>query len=193
MEAGSSTSSRSTRMPARSAPAFGSRMVATTSKPRRASSVATARPMPRLAPVTSATPSGRTGLLEVALEPVERALEGVLGRGRDVLRPLVAVEAVAGVGIADDVVVDLRVRVERRPQLLDVVDRDRLVEVAEQAQPRGLEPARVAHQGGELGEPGGDEAAAVEADGGAEGAPEGDEERDAAAEAEADDAGARRF
>ncbi len=31
-------------------------MVATVSKPRRASSSATARPMPRLAPVTSALP-----------------------------------------------------------------------------------------------------------------------------------------
>src|SRR5438128_1917948 len=186
MEAGSSTSSRSTRIPVRSAPALGSRMVATTSKPRRASSVATARPMPRLAPVTSATPSARTRpLLDVTLEPVERALEGVLGRGRHVLRPLVAVEAVAGLGVADDIVVDLGVCVERGPHLLDVVDRDRLVEVAEQAQPRGLERARVAHEGGELGEPGSDDAAAVEAGRRAEGAPERDEERDAAAEAEA--------
>ena len=98
----------------------------------------------------------------MALEPVERALEGVLGRARHVLGPLVAVEAVAGVGIPDDLVVDRGVRVERRPQLLDVVDRDRLVEVAEQAQPRRPEPAGVAHQGGELREAGGDEAAAVE-------------------------------
>src|SRR5437879_5478782 len=57
------TSRRSTRSvvpsPAsaeRSAPTAGSRIVATTSNPRRASSIATARPIPRPAPVTSATP-----------------------------------------------------------------------------------------------------------------------------------------
>ena len=35
-------------------------MVATTENPRAASSSATARPMPRLAPVTSAEPDGST-------------------------------------------------------------------------------------------------------------------------------------
>src|SRR2546421_2827716 len=40
------------------APAVGSRIVATTSKPRRASSSAIARPMPLLAPVTAAIPAG---------------------------------------------------------------------------------------------------------------------------------------
>ena len=40
------------------APAAGWRIVATVSKPRAASSSATARPIPRLAPVTTATPSG---------------------------------------------------------------------------------------------------------------------------------------
>src|SRR5262245_28856808 len=42
----------------RPAPAWASRIVATTSNPRRASSSAIARPMPRLAPVTAAIPAG---------------------------------------------------------------------------------------------------------------------------------------
>jgi hypothetical protein len=59
------TSRRPTRidapLPASStmpAPCSGSRIVARTSKPRRASSIATARPIPRPAPVTRATPVG---------------------------------------------------------------------------------------------------------------------------------------
>ena len=59
--AGSVTSSLAVRRrpsvsDAMEAPASGSRMVATVSKPRSANSRAIARPMPRLAPVTNALP-----------------------------------------------------------------------------------------------------------------------------------------
>ena len=75
---------------------------------------------------------------EVAGEPVERAAPRV-GRGVGVVRRArVAVEAVLGVGVAHDLGVDRR-RGERGAQLLDVVDRDRPVEVAEQAEPRRLQ------------------------------------------------------
>src|SRR4051812_19005143 len=64
IDLGSSTSRRCTVIEpdavptssTRSSPAFGSRIVATTSKPARARSTAMPRPMPRLAPVTTATP-----------------------------------------------------------------------------------------------------------------------------------------
>ena len=56
----------------RSLPAAGSRMLAMTSKPRCASSVAMARPMPRLAPVTRAVPSAFTvaSVTESVREPI---------------------------------------------------------------------------------------------------------------------------
>src|SRR5438874_1658363 len=58
---GSVTSSRSTRIPddpKRSSPSVVFLIEATVSKPRAASSIATARPIPRLAPVTTAVPLG---------------------------------------------------------------------------------------------------------------------------------------
>ena len=63
----------------------------------------------------------------------------------------VAMEAVLGVGVANDLGVDRRVG-ERLAQLLDVVDRDRLVEVAEQPEPRRLHGPGAVDEGGELRE-----------------------------------------
>src|SRR3954468_18268758 len=81
-----------------------------------------------------ATASG----VKVALEPGQRPRPGV-GRGVGVVRgPLVAVETVFGAGVADNVVIDRRRRVERGAQLFDVVDRDAGVVIAEHAEPRRL-------------------------------------------------------
>src|SRR5665213_21757 len=60
---GSVTSRRATwirpgAIPSRSLPSAGSRIVAMVSNPRAASSITTARPIPRLAPVTTAVPLG---------------------------------------------------------------------------------------------------------------------------------------
>ena len=103
--------------------------------------------------------------------------------------PGVAVEPVAGLRVADDLVRDGRpAAAELGPEALDVLDRYRLVEVAEQPEPRRLEVAGAVDEGGEQREAGGDDPTAVEADGGAERAGGGDEERDPSAQAEADDA-----
>ena len=73
-------------------------------------------------------------------EPRHRALPPVVRRVRHVPLTLVAVEPMAGVWVPDDVGVDGRVG-QRLAQLLDVVDGDRLVEVAEQTEPRRRERA----------------------------------------------------
>src|SRR5690606_27900230 len=118
------------------------RPAANTSAPASASSMATPLPMPRLAPMTTATrPSsdliGVSSLVspllfprrrsQVSAEPVEGAAPRVLRRRLVVDRGApVAVEPVIGV-VAQDLV-GHRVRaVELGTQLLDVFDRDALV------------------------------------------------------------------
>jgi len=59
---------------------------------------------------------------------------------------LIAVEPVAGVRVPDDVPVDGRVFGEYRAQLLEVIDRDALVRISEQAQPRCLEVSDLADE-----------------------------------------------
>ena len=71
-------------------------------------------------------------------EPVERPAPRVGRVLGAVVGPRVAVEAVLGVGVAHDLGVDRR-RCERGAELLDVVDGDRLVLVAEQPEPRRLQ------------------------------------------------------
>src|SRR5947208_3368821 len=133
--------------------------------------------------------SVRRGLFEMLRQPAQGASPCVVGGVGDVVVADEAVEAVTGVGVAHDLVVDGRA-VEGRPQLLDVVHRDRLVEIAEEAQPRRLQSDRLADQRGELGEAGGHDPAPVEADGGAEPASGGDQEGHPASEAETHDANA---
>src|SRR5919201_2858743 len=115
----------------------------------------------------------------MTLEPLERAGPGVLRLGLAVRVTLVVVKGVAGVGIENDVGFDRRLP-NRLAQLLDVLDRDRLVLFAEQAQPWRLERGRLADEGRELWEALGDDAPTVEADGGAQPATERGEERDPA-------------
>src|SRR5579884_2232448 len=124
---------------------------------------------------------------EVVVEPGQRAGPGVLRRFRLVAVALVAVEAVAGLGVADDFGLLARRR-RRRPQLLDTVDRDALVEVAVEPEPRRPQPRRLLDQRPEA-EAAFGHAAAVESVGGAEVAPGGGDERHRAAHAEADDPG----
>src|SRR5581483_2714139 len=126
---------------------------------------------------------------EVVVEPCQRAGPGVLGRLRLVAVALVAVEAVPGLGVADDLRL-LAGRRRRRPQLLDAVDRDALVEVAVEAEPGGPQPGGLLDQRPEAEPPFGD-APAVEGDGGAEVSPGGGHQRHRPAHAEADDAGLR--
>jgi pimeloyl-ACP methyl ester carboxylesterase len=99
------------------------------------------------------------------------------------------VEAVLGVGVADDVGVHRRVG-ERLAQRLDVLDGDGRVEVAEQPEPRRLQRGRPVDERRELREPAAHDPAAVEPDRGPERPLERDEERHAAAHAEPDDADA---
>src|SRR5262245_40523966 len=69
---------------ARPAPADTSRIVATTSKPRRASSSAIARPIPRLAPVTAAIPAGSmVSPVPMAASVYGRRVDNVEHRSRD--------------------------------------------------------------------------------------------------------------
>src|SRR5947208_17001649 len=90
-----------------------------------------------------------SALREVFVEPGEHAAPGVgrrtghVGVGADV-----AVEAVAGIAVADDLGVDRRI-LERSAELLDVFHGDRLVLVAEEAQPRPLQRLRLADERGE--------------------------------------------
>ena len=85
-------------------------------------------------------------------EELERALPRVLGRRLVVRRALVAVERVGRVGIAHDV------RGHPGPgrgfaEPLHAVDRDRLVEVAEEAEPRRPERGREVEEGRHLEAP----------------------------------------
>ena len=75
----------------------------------------------------------------------------------------VAVEAVLGVGVADHLGVDGRAA-QRPAQLLDPFDRDALVEVAEETEPRRLQGRRLLDEGRQSEAAGRDDAAAVEAD-----------------------------
>ena len=77
---------------------------------------------------------------EVAGEPVERAVPAVFRRRFVVALASVAVEPVAGVRVTDDLGVH---RATRRigAEVLDTVDRDHLVLVAEQTEPRCLQRA----------------------------------------------------
>ena len=77
---------------------------------------------------------------------------GVGGGLGVVARPDVAVEPVLGAGVAHDVVRHVGA-VELLAQPLDVVDGDRPVLVAEQAEPRRLELADAVDQRRELREP----------------------------------------
>src|SRR5436309_2784469 len=78
-------------------------------------------------------------LFQVRAEPVEHAAPGICrGAGSVGVGADVAVEAVPGVGVAHDVVVDRRL-LEGMAQGLDVVDRDRLVLVTEETEPGRLQ------------------------------------------------------
>jgi len=125
----------------------------------------------------------------MVVEPLQGAWPGV-GRGICVVaRALVAEEAVLGVGVADQLGIDCGL-VERRSQRLDVVDRYRLVAVAEQTEPWRLQVRGPVDQAGLSGKTRRDDASAVEPHCGSERARQRDEERDPAAHAESDDADA---
>src|SRR2546426_7642822 len=124
---------------------------------------------------------------EVVVEPGQRAGPGVLRRLRLVAVALVAVEAVARLGVADDLRLLPRRR-RRRPEPLHALDGDALVEVAVEPEPRRPEAGGLLDEGRETEPPFG-HAAAVEGDGGPDVAPGGGDEGDGAAHAEADDAG----
>ena len=102
-------------------------------------------------------------------------------------RSVVAVEAVPGLGVPHDLRGHRR-RLGRHPQRLDVVDRDAPVEVAEQAEPRGLQAGCQVDQR-RVAEPAGGQATAVEGDGRAQRACRRGGQDDAATHAEPDDAG----
>src|SRR5581483_2099415 len=112
--------------------------------------------------------SVRPGSGEVLVEPGAHPAPRIGSGARHIrVRTYVAVEAVASVAVPDDVVVDRRV-VERLPQLLDVVDGDRLVLVAEEPEPRCLQRLGLVDQRRELWEPSADDPAPVVADPGAD-------------------------
>src|ERR1700730_12374792 len=86
---------------------------------------------------------------EVALQPLECARPGVVGGSRVVLGPLVAVEPVACSFVADDLVSDGGAA-ELGAQALDVVDRNRSVEVSEQTEPGRAHRRRLVDERREL-------------------------------------------
>ena len=109
----------------------------------------------------------------------------VVGRGAVVARPLIAVEAVPGIGVPHH----LGLLTRRRgggPELLDLVDRDAVVEVAEQPEPRRLQVGGLVDERPES-ETSRRDAAAVEGDRRPQRTPRRDEEGDGATHAEADD------
>src|SRR6267143_1523132 len=103
----------------------------------------------------------------MALQPVECARPGVVGGTGLVLGPLVTVEPVACSGVADDLVWE-RGAVELGAQALDVVDRDRPVEVAEEPEPGCTHGGHLVDERRELREAGRHDPTAVEADRGSE-------------------------
>jgi len=126
----------------------------------------------------------------MTVEPREGPGPGIGRFVGAIVGTLVAVEAVAGVFVADNVGIDAGIR-QRGAQLFDVVDRDRRVLVAEEAEPRRFQCGDFADERGELREATGDDPAAVEAHRGAERAAQAGKERDAPTEAKADDADVR--
>src|SRR5215469_10864703 len=78
---------------------------------------------PRLEPESRPAHERDRLFREVLPEPVEGALPAVLGCGLVVGGPHVAMEAVLGVRIADDLVRHLRLAVECRPKPFHVLDR----------------------------------------------------------------------
>src|SRR5438309_4737409 len=133
----------------------------------------------------------RSWSAKVRGEPGKRARPRVRRGARVIRRALVAVKAVFGLGVANDLVRNRRLLVERRAQPLDVVDGNALVSIAEQSEPRALQRRALVDERWKLGEPPGHDAAAVEADRGAQWPAQRGKESDAAAEAEADDADGR--
>ena len=93
-------------------------------------------PMTRRAPAPWHAGPGRRR--EVDLEPGQGLGPGVLGGLLVVHGPVVAVEAVVGARVRDDVVVDVGV-LEGVVELLHVAHRDALVGLAEDPEPRRLE------------------------------------------------------
>src|SRR5207302_5452374 len=118
---------------------------------------------------------------DVALEPLEGAYPAVLCGGGLVLRALVAMEVVAGRFVAHDLVLDGRGG-ELGAQALDVVHRNRRVDVAEEPEPGCAHRLDLADERRELREPGRHDPTAVEADRGAEPAADGHQEGHAPAE-----------
>src|SRR5438445_6319263 len=96
---------------------------------------------------------------EVIAEPGQCALPRVLGRVRVIGGALVAVEAVVGARIANDLMSDRGLLVERRSQAFDVLDRNSLVSVPEQSEPRALQRPGFDDERRELGESSGHDAA----------------------------------
>src|SRR5205814_2288123 len=86
-------------------------------------------------------PSRHRCLRQVRVQPAKRARPGIARTGLVVGRADVAVEAVAGVRVADDLRVDGRGG-DGLTQLLDLLDRDALVLIAVAAEPRRLQRRR---------------------------------------------------
>src|ERR1700694_4125769 len=132
----------------------------------------------------AAGPAG-SGLRQVRVEPDERALPRVLGRWLMVRPARVAVESVLSVGIAHDVRID-GCRLRRLSHHLHLVAGDRLVLIAEQPEPWGLQ-LRCELGGGCQAEAACHDAAAIERGRTTQGVANSGEDDDAPTHAEPDD------